>query len=35
MAERRMFAKAVVETDGFYGLPAAAQALYFLSLIHI
>ena len=29
MAERRMFAKAVVETDGFYGLPAAAQALYF------
>ena len=28
MAERRMFAKAVVETDGFYGLPAAAQALY-------
>ena len=28
MAERRMFAKAVVETDGFYELPAAAQALY-------
>lgn len=28
MAERRMFSRSVVETDGFYELPAAAQALY-------
>ena len=29
MAERRMFSKSVVETDAFYELPAATQALYY------
>lgn len=29
MAERRMFAKAVVESDAFLDMPASAQALYF------
>lgn len=29
MAERRMFSKAVVETDLFYDMPSSAQALYF------
>lgn len=29
MAERRMFAKSVVESDAFLDMPASAQALYF------
>ena len=29
MAERRMFAKTIVESDAFYDMPATAQLLYF------
>ena len=29
MANRRMFARSVVETDAFLDMPASAQALYF------
>ncbi len=30
MAERRMFAKSIIQTDTFLDLPASTQALYFL-----
>lgn len=29
MAERRMFAKSIIDTDAFLGMPLSAQALYF------
>lgn len=29
MAERRMFAKTIVESDAFLDMPLSAQALYF------
>ena len=29
MAERRMFAKTIIDSDAFLDMPASAQALYF------
>lgn len=29
MAERRMFAKTIVDSDAFLDMPSSAQALYF------